>query len=213
VTPQGLRVAAGRRFARVVTVVVTRSPRLWPVFRKLLRRQFQMLAPRWDTIIGPEHLAPLEAALDAIDPPPARVLDLGTGTGAAAFAIARRFPGAEVVGVDLAEEMVAEAGRKTPSELEGRVRFEVGDASRLAYPDDSFELVALANMIPFFGELARLVAPGGAALLSFSSGAGTPIYVPLERLRGELGKRGFTEFADFEAGNGTALLARRPQEA
>jgi hypothetical protein len=64
-------------------------------------------------------------------------------------------------------------------------------------------------MIPFFDELARVVKPGGQALFAFSMGAGTPIYVPAERLRTELGRRGFTEFAEFAAGNGTALLARK----
>ena len=157
----------------------------------------------------PAHLEPYEAALAALDPAPARALDLGTGTGEGAFAIARRFPRTEVVGVDLADAMLAEARRKTPPELGERVRFENGDASALAFPDASFNLVAHANMIPFFDELARVLAPGGQALFAFSLGPGTPIYVPPERLRQELVRRGFTEFAEFAAGKGTALLARK----
>ena len=64
-------------------------------------------------------------------------------------------------------------------------------------------------MIPFFDELARVVAPGGAVVFAFSGGADTPIYVPSERLRGELGRRGFADFAEFVAGRGTC--ARCPQ--
>ena len=157
----------------------------------------------------PTHLAPYEAALAAVDPAPTKALDLGTGTGQGAFAIARRFPDTEVVGVDLADAMLAEARRKTPSELAQRVRFEKGDASALPFPDASFDLVAHANMIPFFDELARVLAPGGQALFAFSLGPGTPIYVPPQRLRQELARRGFTEFAEFAAGKGTALLARK----
>jgi predicted methyltransferase len=66
-------------------------------------------------------------------------------------------------------------------------------------------------MIPFFDELTRVLTPGGHALFAFSGGAGTPIYVPFERLREELDRRGFVDFAEFEAGTGTALLARKPQ--
>ena len=208
-----VRQRAARRFSRLATDVVVRRPGLWRLFRRPLGSLFGKLAPRWDEMRSPESFAPLERALEAVDPPPHRVLDLGTGTGAAAIAIARRFPGARVVGVDLAPEMVAEARRKLPAELASRVVYEHGDASKLTFDDASFDLVSLANMIPFFDELARLVAPGGAALFSFSMGAGTPIYVPSERLRAELGARGFTEFASFEAGNGTALLARKPGEA
>ncbi|MBA3718573.1 MAG: class I SAM-dependent methyltransferase [Actinobacteria bacterium] len=202
----------GRRFARFVTVVVTRVPWLWPVFRRLVGRQFHSMAPRWEQIVSPGHLQSYEAALASLESP-ARALDLGTGTGLGAFALARRFPEAEVVGADLAEGMIEEARRKTPVELEGRVRFEVADASRLPYPDGRFELVTLANMIPFFDELARVTAPGGAVLLSFSGGAGTPIYVPPERIRAELGARGFVEFADFAAGIGTAIVARKGEGA
>ena len=64
-------------------------------------------------------------------------------------------------------------------------------------------------MIPFFDELARVVAPGGSAAFAFSSGADTPIYVPFERLRRELEPRGFTQFADFSTGRGSALLATK----
>lgn len=157
----------------------------------------------------PTHLAPYEAALAAVDPAPSSALDLGTGTGQGAFAIARRFPDAQVVGVDLADAMLAEARRKTPPELAEHVRFENGDASALPFPDASFDLVAHANMIPFFDELARVVAPGGCVVFSFSAGPETPIWVPPERLRRELMARGFSEFADFAAAGGTALLARK----
>jgi len=75
--------------------------------------------------------------------------------------------------------------------------------------DGSFDLVVLANMIPFFDELARVVAPDGRVVFSFSAGPETPIWVPPERLRRELGVRGFSDFADFAAAGGTALLARR----
>lgn len=199
----------GRRFARFTTDVVVPRPGLWRVFRPVIRRQFDGLAPVWNDMRSADALAAYEAALAALPEAPARALDLGTGTGLGAFTIARRFPQADVVGADLAERMIAEAQRLTPADLSPRVRFEVADASRLPYDDHAFELVGLANMIPFFDELARVVAPGGHVVIGFSGGAATPIYVPPERLKDELGRRGFAEFADFAAGAGTALLARK----
>jgi ubiquinone/menaquinone biosynthesis C-methylase UbiE len=203
------RRALGQKFARLSTNAVLRSPSFWRFFRPLVRKQFDAIAGDWDTMRDPTHLAPYEAALAAVDPAPSSALDLGTGTGQGAFAIARRFPDAQVVGVDLADAMLAEARRKTPAELAEHVRFENGDASSLPFPDASFDLVAHANMIPFFDELARVLAPGGHAVFAFSLGPGTPIYVPAERIKRELASRGFTEFAEFAAGKGTALLARK----
>jgi SAM-dependent methyltransferase len=203
----------GQKFARLATNAALRSPFLWRLFRPLVRRLFDEIAPTWDELRSPGHLASYERALEVVDPAPARALDLGTGTGQGAFAIARRFPEARVVGVDLADRMIAEAKRKTPPELRDRVAFEQGDASSLAYPDGSFDLVAHANMIPFFDELDRVLATGGQVLFAFSVGASTPIYVPPERLRTELHRRGFTDFADFEVAEGTALLARKGERA
>lgn len=203
----------GRRFARLATNVLVRFPRLARLFRGPLALQFGRLAPRWDSMRDPEHLASVEAALAAVEEAPERALDLGTGTGAAAFAIARRWPGTEVVGVDISQPMVEEARRKLPGELASRVRFELADASRLPFADASFELVVLANMIPFFDEITRVVAPGGTVIFGFSGGSETPIYVSAERLRTELDRRGFADFADFSAARGTAFLARKGDRA
>ena len=202
----------GQRIARLTTNLVVRSPRLWRLLRPVTRIQFDRLAPRWDAMRSETAYAPYEAALERVDPP-SRALDLGTGTGGGAFALARLFPKAEIVGADLAEAMVGEARRKTPADLRDRVRFDVADAASLPYDDASFDLVGLGNMIPFFDELARVLAPGGWVVFAFSGGAGTPIYVPSERLREELSRRGFTDFAEISTEPGTAFLARKPERA
>ena len=202
-----------RRLSRLTTDIVVRRPRLWFLLRGLTRFQFGRLAPQWDAIrAGDTAYAPYEAALERVDPPK-RALDLGTGTGGAAFAIARRFPEAEVIGADLAGQMIAQARGKLTDDLAGRVRFEVADAARLPYGGESFDLVGLSNMIPFFDELERVLAPGGFLIVAFSGGAETPIYVPPERLRADLERRGFTDFAEFSTDPGTALLARKAEHA
>jgi SAM-dependent methyltransferase len=202
-------VTLGPRFARLATDLVVRRPVLWRLLRRPLQLQFERLAPTWDTRRSPSRLAGIDAALGAIATPPRRVLDLGTGTGDAAFAIARRWPEAEVVGVDLADRMVAEAWRKTPPELAARVRFQTADAAALPFGDGAFDLVALANAIPFFDELARVVTPGGHVAFGFSAGPQTPIYVAPERLRAELGRRGFSDFREVASGRSTGFLARK----
>jgi ubiquinone/menaquinone biosynthesis C-methylase UbiE len=194
----------GQRFARVVTDVVVRRPMLWRFLSRPMRAQFDKLAPVWDGMRRPDMLAPVEAALDRLVSPPGRVLDLGTGTGAVARLVAARFPDAEVVGVDISERMIDEARRLTNSP---RVRYQVADAHKLPVEDGTFDLVTLGNMIPFFDELARVTLPGGHVLVAYSAGRETPIYVPTERLRNELSRRGFAEFAELSAGRGTALLA------
>ncbi|HEY8722450.1 MAG TPA: class I SAM-dependent methyltransferase [Gaiellaceae bacterium] len=193
----------GQRFARLVTDVVVRAPFLWRVFRRRMRRNFDLLAPEWDaTRVSRERLTPMIAALD-VSGAPARALDVGTGTGAVARLIRERWPSAEVTGIDVSPGMIAEARRL------GQERYDVGDASALPYEDATFDLVTLNNMIPFFDELARVTAPGGYVAISYSMGPRTPIWVPLERVRDELQRRGFLHIADFEVGGGVALLARR----
>jgi SAM-dependent methyltransferase len=196
-------VTVGQRFVRVATTVVVRVPGAWRLFRRPLTRIFDRLAPSWEGRVSDEGLRPLLAAVGEL-PAPARVLDVGTGTGRVARLLAARWPGAEVVGADTSTGMLEEARR-----LGGSVRYDVADASSLPYPDGAFELVTLNNMIPFFDELARVTAPGGHLAIAFGMGDRTPIYVPFERVRAELERRGFAHVANFAEGGGTALLARR----
>jgi SAM-dependent methyltransferase len=193
----------------VTTRAVVARPWAWRFFRGPLRRQFDRLAAGWEARLGPEALIPLDTALDRLTEPPRRVLDLGTGTGKGARVVAKRFPQAEVVGVDLSPAMIEEARRVLPAELSSRVRFEVADASRLPFEDGAFDLVLLLNMIPFFEELARVTAPGARVVVTSSFGSQTPIYVPPGTLRKNLALLGFGDFEELTAGEGIAFLATR----
>ncbi|HEY0416341.1 MAG TPA: class I SAM-dependent methyltransferase [Gaiellaceae bacterium] len=199
---------AGQRFARLVTDVVVRMPRAWRLFRRALTRDFDRLAPGWEDRLSDERLAPMRAALDALPAPPRRVLDLGTGTGRVARVAAERWPAAEVTGVDVSAGMIEEARK-----LGGGPAYEVADAAALPFPDETFDLVLMNNMIPFFNELARVTAAGGSVAVAYGLGDRTPIYVAPDRLRRELGRRGFAHVADFAHGPGVALLARKHERS
>lgn len=89
-------------------------------------------------------------------PPQGRVLELGAGTGRVAFPLAG--DGHEVVGVDLAPAMLAQAERRrreAPEEIAARLSFRRGDMAALDLKQ-TFDAV----ICPFFG-LAHL--PAGAA--------------------------------------------------
>ena len=96
-----------------------------------------------------------------LDPVPGRtVLDVGTGTGRAAIALARR--GAVVTGVDASAEMLAVA-RRTAEAAKVLVTFAQDDAHRLNFPDASFDAVICLRVLMHtpdwrqsLGELCRV---------------------------------------------------------
>jgi ubiquinone/menaquinone biosynthesis C-methylase UbiE len=73
-----------------------------------------------------------------------RILDMATGTGRAALALAKR--GAAVTGVDASSEMLAVA-RKRAAENGLAVQFDEGDAHALTYPNRSFDAVVCLRML------------------------------------------------------------------
>ena len=202
----------GRRAIRLATTAAVRAPSLWRILRRPVEATFDRLAPEWDaTRIDANTHAPVRAALAAIDAAggaPSRVLDVGTGSGAVARAAAARWPDADVLGVDLSHVMIDEARRLAASSNE---RYEVADASALAFPDGAFDLVTLSNMIPFFDELERVTAAGGFVVVAYSRGSATPIWVPLDRVERELGRRGIETIETLSVPPGLALLARKPE--
>jgi SAM-dependent methyltransferase len=198
---------------RVLNALVARFPATWPLIRGSMRRFFDGLAEGWDqrTSAGSAaHLAPLGAALLHVHPEPERALDIGTGLGDGALLIAREFPHARVRGVDLSGEMIRRAQARIGLDPEGRVAFKVADASHLPYDDESFDLVAQLNMPPFFAEIARVLRPGGYAIVAASWGPQTPFYTSDSVLRRGFRKTGLEEAESGEAADGTYFVARRP---
>jgi SAM-dependent methyltransferase len=73
-----------------------------------------------------------------------RILDLGTGTGRAAMALARR--GAHVTGVDASNQMLTVARRRASDERLS-IEFSVGDAHALAFPDRAFDAAVCFRLL------------------------------------------------------------------
>ena len=194
--------------------LVVRAPWTWPLIRGSMRRFFDRAAGGWDqrTSAGsPGHLAPLAAALLHVTPAPERALEVGTGTGEGALLIAREFPQASVRGVDLSEEMIDAAKAKVGLDPEGRIAFRVADAADLPYGDESFDLVAHLNMPPFADEVARVLRPGGHAIVASSWGSATPFYTSRAALDWTFAKRGIEPLGAGEAGEGTYWVGRKPR--
>jgi len=192
--------------------IVARAPWLWPLLRAPMRRFFDERARGWDERTGAgsvEHLAPLAAAVMHVRPLPERVLDVGCGTGEGTLFLAREYPGAGVRGIDISEEMVRLARAKVGLDPEGRVDFRVGDASHLPWPEESFDLVAQLNMPPFFAEIARVLRPGGLAVVAASWGERTPFYTPPAVLERGFRRHGVEPVEAGAAGEGTFFVARR----
>jgi len=99
------------------------------------------------------YLAPLEK--------PAKVLDIGTGTGIWAIDFADEFPECQVIGLDLSPIQ--------PSWVPPNCKFELDDASKtLTYPDNTFDYVHIRYMLGCFKdwdavyrEAYRVLKPGG----------------------------------------------------
>lgn len=102
--------------------------------------------------------------------PGTRVLDVACGTGNLALPAARA--GAEVVGVDIATNLLEQARVRAASEGLA-ARFDEGDAEKLPYPDASFDAVVSMFGVMFAprpelaaAELLRVCRPGGRIALA-----------------------------------------------
>jgi SAM-dependent methyltransferase len=105
------------------------------------------------------------------------VLDVGSGTGALTGAVVVAVPSSRVIGIDFAAPYVAFARARHPGDL---VRFEIGDAQQLRFPDATFERtlsLLVLNFIPdaakALGEMIRVTRPGGmvaAAVWDYGEG-------------------------------------------
>jgi SAM-dependent methyltransferase len=135
---------------------------------------YERFMGRWSRMVAP-------LLVEFTDVPDAgQILDVGSGTGALAFAIAERKAHCRVIGIDPSEEYVAYAGGKNP--FPGRVSFKVGDAQDLDFGDATFAAslsLLVFNFIPdpdkALRQISRETKPGGlvsAAVWDYGAGMG-----------------------------------------
>lgn len=112
-----------------------------------------------------EQLAVLE------DRKPARILDVGSGPGRASGAMKKRWPGADVIAMDLALPMLREVPRHT--RFWRPVRRICADATQLPLADASIDVVFsslclqwVADLPVALAEFRRVLRPGGLLLFS-----------------------------------------------
>lgn len=151
--------------------------------KEQVREMFDRIAPSYDRLnhtlsfqidkLWRRHVVRIVRRME-----PRRILDVATGTGDLALALARHIPGVQVLGIDLSEKMLAEAARKAAARgLEDRVVLSPGDAERLELSAGSVDVVTSAFGVRNFGDLeqglrefARVLKPGGkAVILEFST--------------------------------------------
>jgi malonyl-CoA O-methyltransferase len=188
---------------RTLSGIVAHAPWLWGAIREPVTRFWNRMAGGWDANESPNRTQSLLAAVDHVGEPK-RILEIGTGTGSGAAVLKARFPAADITGVDLSPEMV----RIATAKVEG-VKFEPADASRLPFPDASFDLVAQNNVPVYFGEIDRVLAPGGRVLITSTFGPATPYYTPHRVLSRRLGKLGFTGMRSEQSPPGDWFLAAK----
>jgi release factor glutamine methyltransferase len=129
---------------KALHAAIARREKREPVSRIIGRRAFwksefkitlQTLDPR------PDSETLIEAALKAMPVPPARILDLGTGTGCLLLSLLTEWPKAQGVGLDISEEAVATARENARDlKLDQRAEFIATDWEKYAAPEP-FDLV------------------------------------------------------------------------
>jgi ubiquinone/menaquinone biosynthesis C-methylase UbiE len=103
------------------------------------------------------------------------ILEVATGTGAQLVSLARRNPSGRTAGIELSDGMLAQTRKRLRAAGLSSVELMSGDALRLPFDDDSFDLLVNAYMLDLLAredivralaEFKRVMRPGGRLVLS-----------------------------------------------
>jgi SAM-dependent methyltransferase len=135
--------------------------------KALIQQQFGANAAAYVTSATHAKGASLPRLLELAQPAAHwRALDVATGAGHTAFALAPHV--AEIIATDITPEMLATTAAGAAERGLANLRAEPADAENLPYPDASFDLVTcriaahhFGGVAPFLREAARVLRPGG----------------------------------------------------
>jgi len=142
-----------------------------------VKRIFNTITPHYDLLnrimSGRRDVGWRRFTVKRIPQTAKKVLDVATGTGDLALDLAGRRPDVEVTGVDFVEKMLRQAEAKTSKQgLDGRIRYTLGDATRLPFADHEFDASMIAfgirnipDRLKALREMVRVVKPGGKVLV------------------------------------------------
>lgn len=138
-------------------------------------RQFNRAAPRYEMEAALQQTvaARLEERLQFMNLAPALILDLGSGTGRTARALAQRFRRARLVELDLAPGMLRQSRPSWWRRRFSRHSWVCADAQRIPLQKASVDLIFSSLMLQWcnaldvvFAEATRVLRPGGLLLFS-----------------------------------------------
>ena len=141
--------------------------------------------------------------------PDAKALDVATGTGLVAFALAAEITGGgAVIGVDFTDAMLARAAEQQETDGAaangGQIAFAAADATRLPFPDGMFSIVTcrfsvhhFTHAMPAMQEMGRVLASGGRLVIGEFGMPEDPqkaaYFNRMERTRGHSHVQAFSE--------------------
>ncbi len=142
--------------------------------KRKIADSFSRAAPTYDAVADLQRFVGEQLLRQVSVQAPARVVDLGCGTGCFSRQLLQQYPAATFLGLDIAEGMLHYARKRVQKAVIGASpRWLCADAEALPLTDESVDLVfsSLAiqwceNLPALFGELRRVLKPGGKAYLS-----------------------------------------------
>lgn len=122
-------------------------------------------------LFGPSHRALIRRIHAVVGDKPARILDVGCGTGVFAAKIREALPNTRVWGIDLVSDMLTKGAERWKRHAK-HVQPVQGDSERLPFAAGSFDIVTCANSFHHYphqdravAEMHRVLAPGGRLMI------------------------------------------------